>query len=68
MNKTLAISVIALVAVIMGMSAVAPALADHDEGNGESNDDNDERQNCAEGKRGEEGWNCGATNPRTGGK
>ena len=66
MNKTLALATIALFAVIMVMSSVAPALADHDKGNGESNDDNDERQNCKDGppSNGEEGWNCKAGEPR----
>ena len=67
LNRALVISAIVLVAVIMGTSTVAPVLADHDEGNGNSNDDNN-RSNCKDGKQGKEGWNCGATNPRKGGK
>ena len=64
MNSKIAITAIVLVAVIMGMSTVAPALGDHDEGNDKSNDDNTNRKNCEDGKKGNEGWNCGATEPR----
>ena len=62
MNKTLALATIALVAVIMGMSSVAPALAEHDAGNGEPQDEGP--QNCKDGKQGERGWNCKAGDPR----
>ena len=65
MTKTvLAISVIALVAIIMVMGTVLPAMADHDKGEGKSNDDEREDKACKNGSEGNEGWNCAAKTPR----
>ena len=52
-------------AFVMVMSVATPAMANHDHGQGESND-SDNRQNCKDGppSNGEEGWNCAAGEPR----
>ena len=62
MNKTFAISAIVLVAVIMGMSTVAPVYAQEDV--------NENAQNCSNPGQGEEksgsnDWNCKAGDPST---
>ena len=62
MNKTLALATIALIAVVMVMSVAAPAMADHDPGEGKSLDERP--QNWKDGKQGERGWNCKAGDPR----
>ena len=40
MNKTLALTTIALVAVVMILGTVSPAMAGHDRGNDKSKDNN----------------------------